>query len=73
MSVRQTTYEISLQPMTPITGQSRLTVKSMRATFDDAYYYGSQVPEDWDITWETGAMQTLTVEYKKSEDKFQIM
>lgn len=44
-------------------------IKSIRSTYDDAFYYVSQIPEDWDITWVKGALQTLIVEYKQNEER----
>ena len=48
-------------------------MKSIKSSFDDTFYYVSQVPEDWEITWETGTLKTLLVEYKKTKIEIQII
>ncbi len=68
MSVRQAAYETSLQPMVPITGQSRLNVISTHSKYDTSFNFQPISPEDWEITWETGVLDTLIVEYKSNED-----
>lgn len=69
VTVRQAAYDTSIQPMVPITGQSRLAIKSIRSILDDKNYYVSHHPEDWDITWETGALDTCIVEYTQNENQ----
>jgi hypothetical protein len=68
VSVTTSPYSTSSQPMIPITGQSRLNIFSTKSLYDDQGVFRNRMPEDWEITWETGALETLIVEYYLSEN-----
>lgn len=68
VNVVQSVYTTSKQPMIPITGQSRLDVLSTRSVYSGNGVLEKRFPEDWEITWETGSVDTLIVEYKLTED-----
>jgi hypothetical protein len=68
VNIAQQPYTTSKQPMIPITGQSRLDVLSTRSVYSSSGVLEKRFPEDWEITWETGSIDTLIVEYKLTED-----
>jgi hypothetical protein len=58
----------SLEPVIPISGQSRLNIHSTKSVFDSNGYYKNILPESWEITWETGTINNLIIEYRERED-----
>lgn len=55
-------------PVIPLSGQSRLNIHSTKCFFDTNGYFKHCLPESWQVTWETGSMKTLVVEYRQRED-----
>jgi hypothetical protein len=58
----------SIESLIPVTGQSRLNIHSTKSIFDSNGYFSHVLPESWEITWETGTISTLIVEYRERED-----
>lgn len=66
--VVNTSLPKSLEAVIPVSGQSRLNIHSTKSVFDSNGYFSLVLPESWEITWETGTISTLVVEYRERED-----